>query len=318
MADIYPFSVHRISFAERDHRPNEFDPLISAILPSFENLKAAVLHYIYDLVSDREFSVINDLTLQLHEKDCWISKISLHPTAITVDVKGTNVSGARLEVRMDRDHFEKRINRSVRNVFTLTKGLGDKLWIVVSRKGKWIDYHETNLKYRSYSGNKEDQLISYLDKRLELEAIVARGEGETTEFKFEVSETTETTNLMRSVCAFANTDGGVIVVGVEDRTGRIVGIKGNVNREKDRLTQIIRGNLTHSPRIKIDRHELAEVSVLVVEVTKGENPPYGIKRDKPSYYVRRGATNVAASPEEMRLLVANQNGAYPLMTAFRA
>lgn len=308
LADLYPFSTYRIGFTERDDRLKEFDPLISPGLPSFGSIKAAVFHYLYDRDSERDLSFENEFLLQLHNKECWIDKIYLQPNSITVSVKGNNVRGSRLEARVGREHFETRLQKPGRNVFLLANGLSDKLWIVASKKDRWLDYHETNLKYRSYSTNNEDLVVAYLDKQLELESIIARGEGETTEFKVQVPESKDSHKLVRTVSAFANGDGGVVVVGVEDDTGRIIGIKGSINKEKDRLTQIVRDNLTHQPPIKIHSQELNGAVLLVVEITKGSSPPYGINRSDPRYYVRRGATTVPASPDEIQVLIRASNG----------
>lgn len=317
LADIYPFSTYRVGFAERDDRLNEFDPLISPGLPSFEGIKAAAFHYLFDRESERDLPLENQFLLQLHNKECWIDKIYLQPSSITVSVKGSNVRGSRLEARVGREHFETRLGKPERKVFLLAKGLSDKLWIVVSKKDRWLDYHEANLKYRSYSSSSDDLVIAYLDKQLELESTIARGEGETTEFKVQVPASKDSIHkLVRTVSAFANGDGGVVVIGVEDDTGRIVGIKGSINKEKDRLTQIVRDNLTHQPPIKIHSQELDGAILLVVEITKGSNPPYGINRSDPRYYVRRGATTLPASPDEIQVLIRDQNGKFSALSDY--
>lgn len=309
LADRYPFATYRVGFSEDEVRLNEFDPLISVGLPSFEGLKAATFHYLYDRVSESDLSIQSDFFLQLHNKEGWIDKISLQPNSITISVKGTRVSGLRLEVRVGREHFEARLRKTGSKTFVLTRGLSDKLWVVVSRKNVWLDYYETNLKYRNYSGGGGDLVIGYQDKKLELESIIARGESETTEFKLQVPESKDAIQkLSRTISAFANGVGGVVVFGVEDDTGRLVGIKAGLNKQKDRLTQMVRDNLTHPPPIRTFSQELDGTVLLIVEVSKGNHPPYGINRSDPRYYVRRGATTFPASPDEIRSLIDIQIG----------
>ena len=63
---------------------------------------------------------------------------------------------------------------------------------------------------------------------MDLLAVLARPEGKTIEFKRDLSSPA---GFLRTVTAFANTAGGTIVIGVEDRTRHIVG--GSTNRRAD-------------------------------------------------------------------------------------
>ena len=63
--------------------------------------------------------------------------------------------------------------------------------------------------------------------------LIARGEGPTVEFKRSLTK-----DVGRELCAFANSDGGTILIGVTD-TGEIVGVA-NHNRLKSRLQSTAR------------------------------------------------------------------------------
>ena len=52
--------------------------------------------------------------------------------------------------------------------------------------------------------------------------LLKQSEGKTLEFKRDLSSPT---NILRTIIAFANTAGGVLIIGVEDVTHYVVGIK---------------------------------------------------------------------------------------------
>ena len=306
LESIYPFSTYELNFSERDVRLDEFSPLISNSLPSFPNLKAATLYYLFDKFHDIKYEsgnpFSNNLRIQISQKDCWIDKVYLAPSSISVNVKGNSVDNTRIEVWVGKQHFEDQLTKKGRKTFILNKGLADKIWIVVSRNNHWLDYREIDLKYKNYTDKSGNLVVKFLDKQVEIKGIIARGEGETTEFKIQVPNANESSKLTKTVAAFANGEGGVVIVGVEDNTGKIVGIKGNVEQEKSRLTQMIRNNLTHQPIYKIYIQKVDGVELIVVQVESGTNRPYGIHGSNPNYYVRRGATTFPATPDEIRIL----------------
>jgi ATP-dependent DNA helicase RecG len=93
-----------------------------------------------------------------------------------------------------------------------------------------------------------------IEKLLE---IIARGEGEEVEFKKSVAGVVET------VCAMANTKGGYILIGIDDR-GRVKGVK---PEEEEKLVSHLQG-LVPSPKISIKKLPLNGKVILVVKVEK--------------------------------------------------
>jgi hypothetical protein len=315
LESIYPFSTYELNFSERDVRLDEFSPLISNIFPSFPNLKAATLYYLFDKFHEIKYEsgnpFSNNLRIQISQKDCWIDTVYLAPSSIAVNVKGNSVDNTKIEIWVGKQHFEDQLTKKGRKTFILNKGLAEKIWIVVSRNNQWLDHREIDLRYRNYADKSDNLVVKFLDKQVEIKGIIARGEGETTEFKIQVPNTNESSKLTKTVAAFANAAGGIIIVGVEDNTGKIVGIKGNVEQEKSRLTQMIRNNLTHQPIYKIYVQTVDGVELIIVQVESGQNPPYGIHSSNPNYYVRRGATTFPATPDEIRILSQSDQNTNP-------
>jgi predicted HTH transcriptional regulator len=105
---------------------------------------------------------------------------------------------------------------------------------------------------------------------------------------------------LKTVAAFANGKGGVILFGVVDDTGEIKGIKGDVQRQSDRMVNMIRDNVVPQPNLRIENCQLNGKRVLALFVEEGDLPPYGIDAAKPKFYVRRGATTFPANQAEVR------------------
>ena len=105
---------------------------------------------------------------------------------------------------------------------------------------------------------------------------IKTGESANTEFKVEVPKKSE--KYIKSVVAFANTAGGKIIIGVDDKTHEIVGV------EKDEVFKIMDG-ITNTisdmcypqifPNIGVDT--IDGKSVIVIEVYPGASRPYYIK-----------------------------------------
>lgn len=128
-------------------------------------------------------------------------------------------------------------------------------------------------------------------------------ENEHTEFKSKVSE-----DLYKEVIAFANTDGGIVFVGVNDN-GDVVGID-NIDDTYTRITNGIRDSIQPDVTMFI-RYILQDNKVIRIEVSEGSYKPYYLKSKglKPSgVYVRQGASSVPASPDQIRQMIKDSDG----------
>jgi ATP-dependent DNA helicase RecG len=125
--------------------------------------------------------------------------------------------------------------------------------------------------------------------------ILTRPEGKTLEFKRDASGHVA---LLRTVCAFANTAGGTLVIGVTDGTRTVVGV-GDPLLEEERLANLISDGI--APRVLPDIEIVPwrEASVLVVRVYPGASRPYHLRAQGPGegVYVRVGSTNRVADPQ---------------------
>ena len=128
-------------------------------------------------------------------------------------------------------------------------------------------------------------------------------ETENMEFKSRITD-----DLYKEVIAFANTDGGIIYVGI-DNDGNIVGLD-NVDEEYTRITNGIRDAILPDVTMFI-KYTLQENRVVRITVSEGTYKPYYLKSKglKPSgVYIRQGASSVPASPEQIRQMIKESDG----------
>lgn len=115
-------------------------------------------------------------------------------------------------------------------------------------------------------------------------------------------------DIYKEVIAFANTDGGVIYLGIDDK-GNLIGID-NVDETYTRLTNGIRDAIAPDVTMFV-RYVLQDNKVIRIEVGEGSYKPYYLKSKgmKPAgVYVRQGASSVQASPDQIRQMIKESDG----------
>ncbi len=128
-------------------------------------------------------------------------------------------------------------------------------------------------------------------------------ESERIEYKSQMLE-----DLYKEVIAFANTDGGVIYIGI-DNEGNLTGID-DVDETYTRLTNGIRDAIAPDVTMFV-RYVLQDNKVIQIEVAEGSYKPYYLKSKgmKPTgVYVRQGASSVQASPDQIRQMIKESDG----------
>ena len=128
---------------------------------------------------------------------------------------------------------------------------------------------------------------------------------ETENIEFESQFTDE---IYKEVIAFANTDGGIVYVGIDD-DGNVVGLT-NVDKEYTRITNGIRDAIMPDVTMFV-RFTVQDNKVVRITVSEGTNKPYYLKGKglKPSgVFVRQGASSVPASPDQIRQMIKESDG----------
>jgi len=154
------------------------------------------------------------------------------------------------------------------------------------------------------AANSEDSIYGVLPSKIpsmDLISLLSRPEGKTLEFKRDL---TSPENVLKTVVAFANTAGGVLVLGVSDGTKEVKGLA-NVLAEEERLANLIADSISPKLVPSIEIMSWRKAQVLAVEVYPSAIRPHSLNRLGPESgtFIRVGSTNRRADPaliEEMR------------------
>ncbi len=124
---------------------------------------------------------------------------------------------------------------------------------------------------------------------MKIDALLTRPEGKTLEFKQDLSSPK---NILKTITAFANTAGGVILIGIEDGSKAVLGVAHPLD-EEERLCSLIADSI--EPRLVSDV-ELVNWkgrTLIAVEVYPSALRPHWLKSDgiENGVMVRVGTTN---------------------------
>lgn len=143
---------------------------------------------------------------------------------------------------------------------------------------------------------------------MDLIELLRRPEGKTLEFKRDLSSPE---GVLRSITAFANTAGGILLIGVEDRTRRVRGVQNPLLLE-ERLASLIADNIR--PHLVPDLEILPwrRAHVVALQVYPSPSRPHFVKALGPEagVFVRIGSTNRRADREligELSRLTRNES-----------
>ncbi len=136
---------------------------------------------------------------------------------------------------------------------------------------------------------------------MDLVDVLSKQEGKTLEFKRDL---TSPEGVLRTVIAFANTSGGRILIGVEDGTKMVRGIR-NVLAEEERLANLIADSISPKLIPSLDVLPWRKTQLLLIEIHPSPNRPHHLIRlgAEAGVFVRVGSTNRRADPvliEELR------------------
>ena len=124
-----------------------------------------------------------------------------------------------------------------------------------------------------------------------LKNLIAEGENQHLDFKYCVSDSRK---IARTLSAFANSDGGKLLIGVRDN-GSIAGIKS----DEEIYMVDTAAHLFCRPEIVFStkQHIIAGKTVVEVEVSKGDKRPYQAKNEDGRWlsYFRHGDQNLVAN-----------------------
>ncbi len=149
-----------------------------------------------------------------------------------------------------------------------------------------------------------------MDERRYLQSLIKEGEHQQQDFKYRVSDAQK---LAKSVSAFANTDGGRLLIGVRD-DGHPSGVRSE--EEIYMMHQAAYRYCRPEASIKFDTYHIDGRTIVIATVPPSDRRPVCAlhDNDKPCAYIRIGDENIVASPVHLAIWRESQNPQGSIMT----
>ena len=143
-----------------------------------------------------------------------------------------------------------------------------------------------------------------------IHSLIAEGEHQQQDFKFEISDARK---IAKTLSAFANTDGGRLLVGVKDN-GKIAGVRS----EEERYMVEAAARLYCTPQVDCEMQAFMVEGrcVLVVTIPESVHKPVYAKDEsgRNLAYLRIADENILATPVHLRVWQQSDNPSGELMT----
>jgi predicted HTH transcriptional regulator len=124
-----------------------------------------------------------------------------------------------------------------------------------------------------------------------IKQLIAGGEGQQLDFKFEISDSRK---IARTLSAFANTTGGILLVGVKDN-GRVAGVRS----EEEFYMLEAAARLYSRPEIgfRVNEWYIDGKTILEARIEKSSNPPHFARTENGKWlaFVRVNDENILAN-----------------------
>ncbi len=133
--------------------------------------------------------------------------------------------------------------------------------------------------------------------------LITQGENSAVEFK---SAQVRAESIAKELVAFSNTQGGVLLIGVEDN-GEVSGIDSDVDATEEWIANIARENVIPPIVPKIEKSIFQGKNIIKIDIGKGRDKPY--QTNKHQFLIRVGSTNRTATQAELMRLF-QQSGVY--------
>ena len=149
-----------------------------------------------------------------------------------------------------------------------------------------------------------------MDDKRYLQSLIREGEHQQQDFKYRVSDAMK---LARSVSAFANTDGGRLLIGVRD-DGHMSGVRSE--EEIYMMHQAAYRYCRPEASIKFDTYHVEGRTIVIATVPPSEKRPICAvgDDDQSRAYIRIADENIVASPVHLAIWRDAQNAQGTMMT----
>ncbi len=108
--------------------------------------------------------------------------------------------------------------------------------------------------------------------------------------------------ILKTICAFLNTEGGWIIVGHNEK--ELIGLTDITEQKVNELKRNALENIFPQPLVYVQLETVNEKSIVLLNVLKGSRQPYSYQK---KYFIRKGSQTLEASPDDVSLILRSSN-----------
>ena len=296
-----PHTDYQVTPQDRIEPPMPGAVLAGADLPFFPDVNVAAASILFGehSMSGNRTIPSEVMLVRIAHPGAYLGPIEVSSTAMVVPVLGEDLEGVRLQVSAAGEPHDEPVVEPGNIRVPVSGADRSDTWVALTSGRECLDFRAISSRWPlSFAQGGVVYEPDDLDERLNLMRL--GGESETVEFK---KASPDGDGIAKGVAAFSNGDGGTIIIGIRDSTGEVVGVAGDVAKALDRLDNIVRNRVSPPPEYELSTHTLEGRTVIAMRVAPGDRRPYGVSVGSGILpYVRRGANNWAAGPDEIRVI----------------
>lgn len=267
------------------------DFLVKPNYPSYPNLNDARNSFL-DIEHEYHNNHISGLKIIVPDHSARIKKIEISERNVSVEIESHEIKPEELilkiNARRDKEYFLPEDIDVDKNIISIKIPFEAKtlyIFLVNKNTGNIIDYIE----YGNYVTERHKGIFIKTSSEL-IEELIIKGENKNIELKRQMSD-----EFLESVVAFANTEGGKIILGVDNRRN-IVGIHDDFATLDKRIRGTIRGMVQPHIEVNVELIEVQQNPIVIVSIPEGKNKPYLVDGKA---YVRNNEDDVAMGRAEL-------------------
>lgn len=308
----WPADEAKLSISVGEQVPDPTGHMISdADAPSFVTFYMAAACFFRFAGQQASGMVTQDAVHRHQDRRARFNSVRaiLADDTLELEVEGEQLDGLTLELAgglpgptVILSVLHSPMERQARSItLELNGGLGPGAWVLLRRGSEWIDRRFLSL---SFGRQGEAGVEIVVDQASRLEALIGGWERTGVEFKRQVPGDKESKlKVMKSVCAFANGEGGSLLIGVDDDDRSYIGVDPpGLDDLKRRLDQMVRSWVVPNPLTHFEVLPIPDSDHVILElVVEPGTTLYGCGRSGETRrpYVRHHSSTEVASTAEM-------------------
>lgn len=286
----YPFYYYSTKL-KHNQNYDSYMPVTGDDMAPYPNVSTAIIDN-FDLYSQNkkaEWINNNEFIISAPDFRAGIKKLKIEKNKISIQVITKLLKDEDMYAQFytnDKQEGHVDLNNGIAEANVVNE---DKILAIIKEKSshEMLDYFDYTIRW----GRTEDSVEKIIPEEI-VKTWIDGGENETVEFK---EVLTHADDVMKSIVAFANTKGGVILVGVND-DGSIAGYKEPANSTRERLERMIAEKCDPPVPFGIERVDVGE-EITVIKIPKGDKKIYAVNNG--GIYVRRNSSDRFIKPSEL-------------------